>query len=150
MHKKFSFIFDIPFSTFVYSSISNCFLKSYRSNINIFNDDITLFATKHIIPSTFVNSNSLQTETNKEVVDGEVTTIIKKRGAISPEELNAMREASEQNTDDINTAKNELDNYANEVKQNTPSTEQLVEHKSSTSLKIDLNDLSSPEKIEAA
>ena len=98
----------------------------------------------------FVNSNSLQTETNKEVVDGEVTTIIKKRGAISPEELNAMREASEQNTDDINTAKNELDNYANEVKQNTPSTEQLVEHKSSTSLKIDLNDLSSPEKIEAA
>ena len=28
--------------------------------------------------------------------------------------------------------------------------EQLVEHKSSTSSKIDLNDLSSPEKIEAA
>ena len=97
----------------------------------------------------FVNSNSLQTETNKEVVDGEVTTVIKKRGAISPEELNAMREASEQNTDDINAAKTELDNYANEVKQNN-STEQLVEHKSSTSLKIDLNDLSSPEKIEAA
>ena len=61
-----------------------------------------------------------------------------------------MREASEQNINDINATKNELDNYANEVKQNASSTEQLVEHKSSTSSKIDLNDLSSPEKIEAA
>ena len=37
----------------------------------------------------FVNSNSLQTETNKEVVDEEVTTIIKKQGTTESDELDS-------------------------------------------------------------
>ena len=37
----------------------------------------------------FVNSNSLQTETNKEVVDGEVTTIIKKQETTESDELDS-------------------------------------------------------------
>ena len=37
----------------------------------------------------FVNSNSLQTEINKDVVDGEVTTIIKKIETTESDELDS-------------------------------------------------------------